>query len=122
MAKRTVISVIDDDESVCSVVASLLRSFDYEAPTFASAEAFLAWDGADACDCVIADIHMPGMSGIDLKNLLVARECEVPVILITARMDPGVESRARSSGAAGILKKPFAAEALMKCIGEALGR
>src|SRR5215475_6792854 len=79
----TTISIIDDDPSLCNAVSGLLRSFGYETRGFDSAEAFLAWEGSGGCDCVITDIHMPGMSGIDLKQTLVARQQPVPVIMIT---------------------------------------
>jgi len=115
-----VISVIDDDESLCASLTSLLRSYGYQARDFGSAEDFLAWDGAFGCDCVITDIHMPGMSGIDLKQLLVSRQCRVPVIMITGRTDASVEARAHSSGAVCLLKKPFQADALMECVNKAL--
>jgi len=119
--EQALISIIDDDDSLCNAVAGLLRSFGYEARGFASAEAFLAWEGAGGCDCVITDIHMPGMSGIDLKHVLVARQRAVPVIMITARSDPGVEARALSSGAVCLLRKPFQADALIECVNKALG-
>ena len=122
VSEYTLISVIDDDESLCSVLVGLLRASGYEARGFASAEAFLAWEGAGGCDCVITDIHMPGMSGIDLKKVLEARQLLVPVILITARLDPVMEARARSSGAVCLLKKPFEADALIECITKALER
>ena len=122
MSDQTLISIIDDDESLCAAVAGLLRSYGYEALSFPSAEAFLAWDGLGECRCVITDVHMPGMSGIELKHALVARKNEVPVIMITARNDPGVESRALASGAVCLLKKPFEPDVLMECICQALGR
>jgi FixJ family two-component response regulator len=116
------IAVIDDDESLCTALAALLRSHGFDAKSFASAEAFLTWDGADGCACIVADIHMPGLSGIELKQLLVARQTFVPVIMITARNTPGLEARALASGAICLLKKPFPADALIGCIGKALGR
>ena len=118
----TLISIIDDDGSFCTAVAGLLRSFGYETRGFASAEAFLAWEEAESCACVITDIHMPGMSGIDLKHELLARQRSVPVIMITARNDPAMESRALSSGAVCLLKKPFRTDDLMACVSKALGR
>ena len=121
MSEQTLISIVDDDESLCAAVSGLLRSYGYETRSFASAEAFLASDGVVDSRCVITDIHMPGMSGIELKQALVARQCEVPVIMITARKDPGVESRALASGAVCLLKKPFECDALMECVSRALG-
>ena len=117
-----IISIIDDDESLCQGVASLIRSSGYAARSFASAEAFLDWEGAEACACVITDIHMPGMSGIELHRILAAREAPVPVIMITARMEPGLTARLASSGVVCLLPKPFEPAALLACVEEALGR
>lgn len=88
----------------------------YDARGFASAEEFVAAGGIDTYGCIVSDIHMPGMSGLDLKRLLVTRGCEVPVILITARMEAGLESRVLSTGAVCLLSKPFEADALIGCI------
>jgi FixJ family two-component response regulator len=118
----TIISIIDDDEAQCVSLVRLLHAKGYETRSFASAESFLAWEGAWRCDCVITDVHMPGMTGIDLKRALVARSCQIPVIMITGRTNPAVEADALSSGAIGLLHKPFRAEVLMKFIREALGR
>lgn len=120
MPDQALISIIDDDDSLCTALSGLLRSFGYRARSFTSAEAFLAWEGAGGCDCVITDIHMSGMSGIDLKQVLVDRQRMVPVIMITARSDPTVEARVRSSGALCLLKKPFQIEALIECVNKAL--
>lgn len=122
MPEPTLIAVIDDDESLCAALSGLLRSYGYEAQSFASAETFLAWEHAEVCACIVTDIHMPGLSGIDLKHLLVARQRPVPVIMITARIDPGTEARALASGAVCVLRKPFKADTLMECVGKALGR
>jgi FixJ family two-component response regulator len=70
--------------------------------------------------CVITDIQMPGMSGIELKQLLARRGCPVPVIMITARHEPGLEEGAHAAGAACFLRKPFAATALIDCLERAL--
>jgi len=118
----TLISIIDDDDSLCAAVTGLLRSCGHEARSFNSAEAFLAWEDARTSDCVITDIHMPGMDGIELKNLLATQNWQVPVILITARSDALVEARARASGAVCLLKKPFQADELIGCIDKALTR
>jgi FixJ family two-component response regulator len=120
VSEQALISIIDDDESLCAAVTGLLRSYGYEARSFTSAEAFLASDALADCRCIITDVHMPGMSGIELKQALVARQNGVPVIMITARNDPGVESRALASGAVCLLKKPFEANVLMECVSQAL--
>jgi len=74
----------------------------------------------NSCDCVITDIHMPGMSGLDLQRQLMVRDWQVPVIMITARGEPGLEARVAASGAICLLKKPFGADALVGCLEKAL--
>jgi FixJ family two-component response regulator len=117
---HTMIAVIDDDESFRAALVELLCSLGYEVRDFASAEDFLVADGLDFYGCIISDIHMPGMSGIELKRLLVARDCRVPVIMITARMEPGLEGRLLSSGIVCLLSKPFEVDALIECIEKSL--
>jgi FixJ family two-component response regulator len=114
------IAVIDDDEPFRTALVESLCSLGYRARGFASAEEFLAASEGSSCDCVITDIHMPGMSGFDLKRLLLARDWRVPVIMITARGEPGLEARAAASGAICLLRKPFGADDLMGCLKKAL--
>jgi FixJ family two-component response regulator len=114
------ISVIDDDEPLRLALVGLLRSVGYVGHGFASAEVFLASDALQHAACVITDLQMPGMSGIDLKYELIARQCLVPVIMITARTDATLEAKARASGAMCFLKKPFDATELVACIERAL--
>lgn len=116
---ENLISVIDDDESLRSALVGLLRSHGYEAAGFPTAEAFL--DAGDAPDCIVTDIQMPGISGIELKEELSRRGDRTPVIMITARPDPNLEVRARASGAVCFLRKPFDAGDLVNCIESALG-
>lgn len=120
MAADPLVSIIDDDDSLRTALVGLIRSFGYESAGFASAEEFLA--AAPAPDCIVTDIHMGGLSGIDLKDELVRRGDVTPVIMITARADAGLEQRARASGAACFLRKPFEAGELIRCIEGALGR
>ncbi len=120
MSKEPLIAVIDDDEPFRAALDELLCSVGYGVRGFASAEEFVVAGGAGSYGCIIADIHMPGMSGIDLKQLLMSRECRVPVIMITARAEPGLEGRVASSGAVCLLRKPFEADALIGCLDRAL--
>ena len=120
MAAVPLISIIDDDESLRIALVGLIRSSGYNASGFASAEEFLQSGAASSSACVITDIQMPGMSGIDLKIELAACQCPVPVIMITARSEPGLEEKARASGAACFLKKPFDAGELIACIERAV--
>jgi FixJ family two-component response regulator len=99
----------------------LIRSYGFKVSDHDSAEDFLASDDLDETACIVTDIHMPGMSGIDLKRHLVVSNRSVPVIMITARDEPKLLDHARASGAHCILHKPFEAEALLSCIETALG-
>ena len=96
------------------------NSLGYSARGFASAEDFVANGWKSWCDCVITDIHMPGMSGFDLKRLLTLQDSNVPVIMITARNDPGLEARAAAAGVICLLRKPFESTALIDCLDRAL--
>ena len=115
-----VIAIIDDDESMRNAVVALVRSSGYNARGFASAEEFLGCGAVASSACVITDIQMPQMSGIELKRHLAACHCPVPVIMFTARHDPGVEESALASGAAFFLRKPFEAHTLISCLESAL--
>ena len=120
MSSEPLIAVIDDDEPFRTALVESLCSLGYLAHGFASAEELFAASGESSCDCVITDIHMPGMSGLDLQGLLMARDRRVPVIMITARGEPGLEARVAASGAVCLLKKPFGADALIGCLEKAL--
>lgn len=101
------ISVVDDDASMRTAVLSLLRSFGLKGLAFESAEAFLASGALAHSRLIVTDIHMPGMSGIDLKRELDARGSTVPVIIVTAKTDPAVMERALACHPAHVLLKPF---------------
>jgi FixJ family two-component response regulator len=114
------IAAVDDDESFRMALVDSLRSLGYGARGFASAEDFIAWEANASCNCVITDIHMPGMNGFDLALLLTGRRQRVPVVMVTARSDPGIEDRAAAIGAICLLRKPFKMEALIHCVEKAL--
>jgi len=120
VSREPLIAVIDDDEPFRTALVESLCSLGYRARGFASAEEFFAASGESSCDCVITDVHMPGMSGLDLQRLLVTRDWRVPVIMITARGEPGLEAKAVASGAVCLLRKPFGADALIGCLEKAL--
>lgn len=122
MSREILISVIDDDVSFRTALVESLRSLGYGARGFASAEEFIAGDGEGSGDCIITDIHMPGMSGFDLKRLLAARGSTMPVIMITARAEQGLEAKAAASGAVCLLRKPFETDALIDCLERAAKR
>jgi FixJ family two-component response regulator len=116
------VAIIDDDESLRLALVGLVRSLGMDARGFASAEDFLQSGEAKRFACVVTDIQMPGMSGIDLKLHLAAKGCPLPVIIITARPDPGLEEKAMAAGAVAFLRKPFEANVLIAQLEKALGR
>jgi FixJ family two-component response regulator len=120
LSSEHLIAVIDDDDPFRTALIESLDSLGYDARGYASADEFVAADGERSCDCVVTDIHMPGMSGIDLKLMLSAQGSTVPVIMITARSDRGLEAVALASGAVCLLKKPFDSAELIHCLELAL--
>ena len=121
MSRELQLAVIDDDDSFRTALVESLCSLGYGAREFASADAFMAADGVASYDCVITDIHMPGMSGLDLMRSLRARGSSVPVIVITARAEPGMEAKVLGDGAVCLLRKPFETDALVGCLEKARG-
>jgi len=115
-----VIAVIDDDASIRTATNNLLSSHGYLVDTFASAEAFLQSARLNDSSCVIADVQMPAMSGLDLLTHMRARGYGAPFIFITAFPEESVRARALKAGAIGFLAKPFAGPALINCLKAAL--
>jgi FixJ family two-component response regulator len=116
------ISIIDDDEPTRSAVAALMRAKGFSPSTYDSAEDFLDARGHEISQCIITDIFMPGLSGIELKQRLNANACSVPVIMISARLEDRLQSAALEAGAFCVLRKPFKAHALLQCVERALLR
>jgi FixJ family two-component response regulator len=116
------ISIIDDDASVRVATDNLLRSLGYTVNTFASAEEFLRSAHFNDTSCVIADVQMPGMSGVDLQARLRAQGHRVPFIFITAFPEETIRARALKDGAICLLTKPFHRLTLIKCLSIALER
>jgi FixJ family two-component response regulator len=114
------ISVVDDDESLRHALVALVRSMGFRSTAFASAEDFLAAPELQDTQCLVTDIQMPGMSGIDLRRMLTERGIVLPVIMITARTESGLQEKALASGAMFVLLKPFEADVLANCIEQAL--
>jgi FixJ family two-component response regulator len=120
MCTLSIISVVDDDDSVRESLQCLIRSFGFTVEAFASAEEFLASDRLRDTRCLILDVRMPGMNGIELQRRLAASHREIPVIFITAHGDEAARSQALGDGAVGYLLKPFTEEALLSAIHAAL--
>jgi FixJ family two-component response regulator len=115
-----VIAVVDDDESVREAVAGLLKSLGYRPVAFRSAEDFLNSKQGHGAACLIADVQMPGMTGPELHERLVACGEPIPTILITAYPNERVRARVLQAGVKGYLTKPFAENDLLACIDSAL--
>jgi|RhiMethySRZTD1v2_1073278.scaffolds.fasta_scaffold103003_2 FixJ family two-component response regulator len=120
LSSPPVVSIIDDDSSVRAATDNLVRSLGYVVHTFASAEEFLASPHLNDSSCVIADVQMPAMSGLDLQACLLAQGYRVPFIFITAFAVDDARMRALTAGATCFLAKPFAGEALVNCLETAL--
>jgi FixJ family two-component response regulator len=120
VSSEILIAVIDDDESFRLALVDSLGSLGYGARGFVSAEEFIAFEADASCNCVITDIHMPGMSGLHLAGLLTARRPGFPVVMVTARSDLGIDAQATASGATCLLRKPFKSDALIDCLKRAL--
>ncbi|MFC3712304.1 response regulator transcription factor [Sphingoaurantiacus capsulatus] len=118
MSDCPLISVVDDDEGVRTSLDGLVRSLGYRVETFGSAEAFLDSDARNTCDCVISDVQMDGMSGMQLAQEVTPSG--TPVILISAFADACAQAKAAAAGAHCLLKKPFDCEQLIGCIDSAL--
>jgi FixJ family two-component response regulator len=120
LSTLSMISVIDDDASVRAATNNLLGSHGYPVQTFASAEEFLQSAQLSASACVIADVQMPAMSGLDLLMHVRALGHKAPFIFITAFPDDGIRARALKAGAICFLAKPFAGPVLINCVETAL--
>ena len=115
------ISIIDDDQSVRDAMESLVRSLGYATATFASAEEYLQSGHVRDSSCLITDLRMPGMSGADLQDLLIADGYTAPIIFMTASRDERVRKRVLNAGAFGFFRKPLDDQRLIDCLKNALG-
>jgi FixJ family two-component response regulator len=118
--KSAIISIIDDDVATRSALAALMRSKGFDAKAYESAEDFLQAGAQATSQCIITDIQMPGLSGIELKQRLNDGKCAIPVIMITARAEKRLHNLAIESGAFCLLRKPFKSQALLECVERAL--
>ena len=121
MTDKTIIHVIDDDAAMRDSLAFLLDVNGFRPQVYESADAFLGTAGTDAVNCVISDIRMPGMNGIELVRKLKSRGASCPVILITGHGDVALAVEAMKAGAADFIEKPFDDAALLGAIRAALG-
>jgi FixJ family two-component response regulator len=122
LAQVPVISIVDDDKSVRDATKSLVRSLGYNAVTFSSAEEFLESACVTTTACLITDIQMPGLSGIELCDRLIADGHDIPVIFVTAFSNDRLQLYIDRTSAIGYLPKPFKEDRMVECIDAALQR
>jgi FixJ family two-component response regulator len=115
-----IISIVDDDGSVREAIESLMKSVGYIAKVFPSAGDFLRSGHLDDTGCLILDVQMPGMTGLELQDHLVASKSRIPIIFISAHCDAESRARALEAGAVGFLQKPFSEDALLNAINSSL--
>jgi len=119
---ENLISIVDDDEPVRRTTTLLVESFGFRAATFDSAETFLRSGDLHDTSCLIVDVQMPGMDGLQLQSHLAAAGCGIPIIFITAYESSDARRRAMQAGASAFLSKPFSDEQLLQTIRSALQR
>jgi|SRR5581483_7130118 len=119
-AEASLVSVVDDDESVRESLPDLLREFGFSARAFSTAQEFLSSDSFGRTKCLILDVAMPGMSGLDLQHELRRRGQNIPVIFITAHKDDAMREQALKEGAVEFLYKPFSDTALLHALNAAV--
>jgi FixJ family two-component response regulator len=117
---QVLIAIVDDDESVREGMKMLVRSLGYNVSTFGSADEFLKSEQVHDTSCLITDQQMPGLSGIELQDHLVARGHCIPIIFMTGYPDDRVRARAMKAGAVDFLNKPFCSDHFIGCIEKAL--
>jgi len=119
---KPLIAVVDDDQSIREALENLISSVGFEVKLFASAEEYLDSDTPSQTDCAILDVRLPGITGLELQQRLVAEEQSIPVIVITAQGDDKTHDEAVAAGAIAFLKKPVTEAALLSAVESALNR
>jgi FixJ family two-component response regulator len=119
-ATVSLVGVVDDDESVREALGSLIRSAGYNCQLFPSAEAFLETGHLEETDCMVLDVRMPGLSGLDLQRRLREMGSAIPIVFVTGGADEQLRDRALQDGAVAFFGKPFNDEALLSAVGAAL--
>jgi len=117
---RLFVAVVDDDASVRNALTRLLRTCGHDAVAFASGSEFLESLKANVPDCLVLDVHMPSVSGLDVQAALRARGMHIPIVFITAYDDKGLRERALEQGAAAFLRKPLTEQTLLAAIAKAV--
>ena len=120
VAEGARISIVDDDDSMREAINTLAGSLGLITDEFSSAEDFLNSGCSQVCDCLILDVRMPGLSGLELQRRLAADHCHVPIVFITAHYSDEERKRAIEAGAVDFLSKPFTEQELLRAIGASL--
>ena len=121
-AGRTLVAVVEDDDNARTALGRLLDAAGFEHALFESAETFLAEKRDRGWTCLIVDVHLPGMSGIDLQHTLRCEGSTAPIIVITARDTSAIRERAHEAGCAAFLTKPFRGDTLLALLDSLAGR
>jgi len=119
--KIPAVAIVDDEACVREALASLMRSAGFRAETFASAAAFLTAADREGADCLILDVRMPEVGGLELQRRLAQSGSLIPIVFITARANDEEERRARAAGAVDFLRKPFGEDVLLGAVRRAIG-
>jgi FixJ family two-component response regulator len=117
-----VVAIVDDDDSVRQAVEGLMRSAGLPVATFSSADEFLRWPEMETTGCLILDLQMPGMPGLELQERLIRGGHRIPVVVLTAHGDDEARVRAVDAGAVAFMPKPFDGDALVKVVEAAVSR
>lgn len=120
LTKTGTIAIVDDDEALREALGSVMKAAGFSSRTFASAEEFLACDDCEETACLILDVRLPGMSGIELQRRLADAHSRLPIIFVTAHGDTALRESLMRAGAAAFFYKPVRSDALLKEIHAAL--
>jgi FixJ family two-component response regulator len=120
LAANRIVAIVDDDDAVRQATVSLVRSLGHEARGFASAEDFLRPGSDEGVDCLVTDVHMPGMDGTALQRRLLARGRTYPIVFVSGFIDEAVRESVMAAGAFCYLGKPYVGETLVNCLERAL--
>jgi FixJ family two-component response regulator len=120
MEERRVVAIVDDEKAVCRAIGRLITSAGFKSEIFSSAEEFLRSCRERQPDCLILDLSLPGMSGLELQQQLATDRCRTPIVVVSAHDDPLSRSQALQGGAVAFLGKPFDDEALLQAVHSAM--
>jgi FixJ family two-component response regulator len=118
--ERRLVAIVDDEKAVCRAMRRLVTSAGFESETFSSAEDFLRSCHKRRPDCLILDLRLPGMSGLELQQQLATDHCRTPIVVVSAHDDPVSRSQALQRGAVAFLGKPFDDQALLEAVHSAM--